>query len=73
MNDIDNPEVAEMVLFLDPETTEILQFLDPESTKIFPFLDQIIMKMDKNISGSRKYRNGVTSGFRNRKNGPKHF
>ena len=39
----DNPEVAEMVLFLDPETTETLQFLDPE-----------IVKMDQKISGSIK-------------------
>ena len=28
--DNDNPEIAEMVRFLDPETAKILQFLDPE-------------------------------------------
>ena len=33
-NYIDNPEVAEMVLFLDRETTEILKFLDPEVVKM---------------------------------------
>ena len=35
-NYIDNPEIAEMMLFLDPKTTEILYFLVQE-----------IMKMDK--------------------------
>ena len=43
---IENTEVAEMVLFVATETTEILQSLDRE-----------IMKMDQKISGSRKYRN----------------
>ena len=39
---IDNPEVAEMVLFLDPEIAEIIQFPDPEITI-----------MDQKMSGSR--------------------
>ena len=51
----ENPEVVEMVLFLDPET---IGNLDPE-----------IMKMDQKVSGFRKCRNGVTSGSRNCKNG----
>ena len=30
----DNPEITEMVQFLDPETAKILQFLDPETVKM---------------------------------------
>ena len=51
MDSFDNPEIAEMVQFLDPETAKILQFLDPE-----------IVNMDQNISGSRNCRNGAVSG-----------
>ena len=50
----DNPEITEMVQFLDPETAKILHFLDPE-----------IVKMDQKISGSRNRRNGAVSGSRN--------
>ena len=47
---IDDPEITEMVQFLDTETAKILQFLDPE-----------IVKMDQQISGSRNRRNGAIS------------
>ena len=46
----------------------MMQFLDPENTKILWFLVPEILKMNKNISGSRNFRNGAISGSRNRKN-----
>ena len=45
------------------------QFLDPETTEILLFLDSEIVKMDKEISGSRNCRNGAISGSRNRRKG----
>ena len=33
---IDDPEIAEMVQFLDSETAKMLQFLDPEIVKMDP-------------------------------------
>ena len=49
-----NPEIVEMVKFLDPVTTKLLLFLDPK-----------IVKMDKQMSGSRNHRNGrqILYGF----------
>ena len=48
-----DPEIVEMVQFLDAETVEILQFLDPEIVKI----------------GKNNCRNGKISGSRNHRKG----
>ena len=83
MNDIDNPVVAEMVLFLDPETAEIQQFLDPEIVKmdqqnfgsrkyrkdVISVSRNLRKPVIKNISGSRNCQNGEISGSRNHRNG----
>ena len=44
---IPNPEIVEVVQFLDTKTVEMMQFLDPD-----------IVKREQFLSGSRICRNG---------------